>query len=393
MRDKRTVDELSVEELERILAIKKREARQQRLQRMQRDGRVLERLERDEPPMPIIPVNTPADGAFLEGGNGVPEAMSIDDIKAQLRLAAAPPAPEEDGLVVPVTEVPVTPMVQEEANSSAIEQAEAPEPAVMFEDERRMEAAIEYVPVRRKTATQRLFSRALWLVEIAAVLSILLIGANLLISIQKLDAETASAQAMAEEQRRLGVPTLAPTPSLRLEDAVLPGGHVFTEDGGVQFNYDEVPSHLASLVESQWIRPVYSRPPVTNETALTISIPTIEINQAIVQGVDWEALKQGVGQLANGANPGDEASNVVFAAHNDVYGEVFRYLDELEPGDEFQLQTASTVYTYVVTETLFVEPTNVSVLEPRGRATATLISCWPYQVNDQRVVVYADRVG
>jgi sortase A len=34
MRDKRPVDELSIEELERILAIRKREQRQQRLERM-----------------------------------------------------------------------------------------------------------------------------------------------------------------------------------------------------------------------------------------------------------------------------------------------------------------------------------------------------------------------
>src|SRR5574337_312358 len=41
MRDKRPVDELTVEELERILAIKKREDRQQKLKRMQRAGRIV----------------------------------------------------------------------------------------------------------------------------------------------------------------------------------------------------------------------------------------------------------------------------------------------------------------------------------------------------------------
>src|SRR5215207_9360880 len=41
MRDKRTVDELSIEELERILAIRKREERQGKLKRMERAGRVV----------------------------------------------------------------------------------------------------------------------------------------------------------------------------------------------------------------------------------------------------------------------------------------------------------------------------------------------------------------
>src|SRR4051812_7564577 len=41
MRDKRPVDELSIEELEKILAIRKREEREKRLDRMKRAGRVV----------------------------------------------------------------------------------------------------------------------------------------------------------------------------------------------------------------------------------------------------------------------------------------------------------------------------------------------------------------
>ena len=41
MRDKRPVDELSLAELERILAIRRREERQKQVARMARDGRVI----------------------------------------------------------------------------------------------------------------------------------------------------------------------------------------------------------------------------------------------------------------------------------------------------------------------------------------------------------------
>src|SRR4051812_22022851 len=41
MRDKRPVDELSIEELEKILAIRKREEREKRLDRMKRAGRMV----------------------------------------------------------------------------------------------------------------------------------------------------------------------------------------------------------------------------------------------------------------------------------------------------------------------------------------------------------------
>ena len=42
MRDKRTVEELSIEELERALTIKRREERQKKMERMKRAGRVVD---------------------------------------------------------------------------------------------------------------------------------------------------------------------------------------------------------------------------------------------------------------------------------------------------------------------------------------------------------------
>ncbi|MGV2437749.1 MAG UNVERIFIED_CONTAM: hypothetical protein LVT10_24955 [Anaerolineae bacterium] len=42
MRDKRRVDELSIEELEQVLAMRKREERGKRLERLKRSGRVIE---------------------------------------------------------------------------------------------------------------------------------------------------------------------------------------------------------------------------------------------------------------------------------------------------------------------------------------------------------------
>jgi sortase A len=138
---------------------------------------------------------------------------------------------------------------------------------------------------------------------------------------------------------------------------------------------------------------VVSRPQTTSETALSLLVPRLNLDQSIVQGVDWEALKLGVGQLPNGTNPGDETGNVVLAAHNDVYGQLFRHLDQMQPGDQFQIQTQSGAFTYVVTNVFTTTPDDVSVLANRGGATATLISCYPYQVNTERIIVYADRTA
>jgi len=45
-----------------------------------------------------------------------------------------------------------------------------------------------------------------------------------------------------------------------------------------------------------------------------------------------------------------------------------------------------------VTGLEIVEPTYVSVMDPTARPTITLISCYPYLVDNQRIVVFAELV-
>ena len=59
---------------------------------------------------------------------------------------------------------------------------------------------------------------------------------------------------------------------------------------------------------------------------------------------------------------------------------------------QFQIQTGSQIFTYVITGIQQVEPDAVHVMDNQGRPTATLISCYPYRVNNMRIVVSADRV-
>ncbi len=362
MRDKRPVDELSIEELERILAIKKREARQQRLDQMRRSGRVLEPAVIEQPTPQPEPVPPPK-----------PAKIKVDPV-------ASPRLAEMERLAM--IEQGMTPVFDDDDDVGAHRDT----PAI----------PIINIPTSNRADKPKRgwYDRILLMVEIAAVIGIVVIGANLVGAIGKLEQETASAQAIQDEVRRAGIPTIEPTPTLRLENIVLPGGHTPpTAPGGAQFNYEEVPAIYRPLVQSQWVQPVVSRPPVTSETALGINIPRLGLDATIVQGVDWEALKAGVGQLPNGVNPGDVEGNVVLAAHNDIYGELFRHLDQLQPGDPFQIRTETQVYNYVVTEQLIVEPNDVYVMENRGGSTVTLISCYPYQVNTQRIVIFAERTG
>ena len=85
--------------------------------------------------------------------------------------------------------------------------------------------------------------------------------------------------------------------------------------------------------------PSLSGPPPTDETPLKVIIPALNLDEPITQGTDEEALRRGVGQVLNGATPDRNTENVVFAAHNDIYGELFKNLDQLQVGDVIHVQT------------------------------------------------------
>lgn len=225
---------------------------------------------------------------------------------------------------------------------------------------------------------RKLFDRLLLLVEIAAVFGLLYVlysGSSIL---QRLNQEADSAAAASVA----ALPTIVPTPLYSA--VVLPSGHTPpTSPGGAQPNEAEIPAHLRPLVQAM---PAPAVPTQGPRQAQRIVIPAINVDAPIVQGDDWEQLKKGVGQHVGTADPG-QGGNHVLTAHNDIYGEIFRSLDQLQPGDEVQIQTVSEIFTYVIQETRVVEPTEVSVLGPTTDPTITLISCYPYAVDTQRIVV------
>ena len=115
---------------------------------------------------------------------------------------------------------------------------------------------------------------------------------------------------------------------------------------------------------------------------------------AIVIGDDavGEQLKQGVGQHIGSSNPG-QPGNLVLSAHNDIFGQIFRDLDQLEVGDEIIIYTNVRAYTFVIDQqTLIIEPTFVQVMDPTPGSTITLISCYPYLIDNKRIVVKASLV-
>ena len=178
--------------------------------------------------------------------------------------------------------------------------------------------------------------------------------------------------------------TLTPTPLI--VPVILPSGHTPpNSQNGAQPNEGEIPAHLLPLYQSMAQIPIPTPGP---EQAIQIQIPMINVDAPVVQGDGWEQLKKGVAQHTGSANPG-QTGNIVLSAHNDVFGEIFRYLDQLQQGDEIIIYTANHAFTYIITDVKIVSPTNVEVMAPTSNPTVTLISCYPYMVDNKRIVVQA----
>ena len=345
MRDKRPVDELSIEELERILVVRKREARLARMRRYEGSSRI------------IAPEVVPTQPDLA--------------VEQKEKEPASTPHPE------PVKPTP-PPIPQEYYEEDP-----------QFEDE----FYTERTKPKREVRPGLLWNRLLLIVEIGAVAGLVVIFVGLLQTLQAATQTSADIQAQyqATANARLIPPTA--TPIINIADVVLPVGHTvnIASNGVVSgaINLDEVPAQYRAQYLTFMSQP-FKPPPTSPEGPVHIKIPKIKVTAPIVTGDSWAALQLGVGHHIGSANPG-ERGNMVFSAHNDVYGEIFRDLDKLQPGDTITVNTISKEFTYLVQNRQLVAPTDVWVMDPPrdGSKQLTLISCYPYRVDTKRIVVFA----
>jgi len=293
-------EDLSVEELRRLLIEKRRGVRRERLEHFRKTGRVVDDV---EPPQPVQAVDEPPTGPVVDTTD----------------KAVADDSPRK----------------------------------------------------RRRGFGDRLLL-AVEILAVVGLVGVLLSGFGLL---RNLNQEVAAA---------LNPETPTPTPLVMA--VVLPSGHTPPDaQGNTRHNEAEIPEHLRPMVQSLANIPIPTPAP---DQAVRLQIPRLNLDAPVVQGDGWEQLKKGVGQHIGSANPGQNG-NVVLTAHNDVYGELFRYLDQLQPGDEVIVYTQQRQHVYVVDRTALVEPTAVEVMASTGSPTVTLISCYPYLIDSERIVVFA----
>ena len=127
-----------------------------------------------------------------------------------------------------------------------------------------------------------------------------------------------------------------------------------------------------------------------------LDIPKIDLDsKVVVEGVSRDDLRKGPGHVPSTVLPGQPGTFGV-SGHRTTYGAPFYRLNELTRGDTITVVTREAIYTYTVTRTAIVRPTDTQVLDnvrgPDGKpkATITLTTCHPRYSARQRLVVFGD---
>jgi len=109
-------------------------------------------------------------------------------------------------------------------------------------------------------------------------------------------------------------------------------------------------------------------------TLAILRIPSTGTEVAVFDSTSKTALNRGSGHVPQTAIPGTEG-NIAVAGHRDGF---FRSLKDIEIGAEIVLTTLESEQFFRVTETMVVDPLDVSVLDPTEQTVITLITCYPF---------------
>jgi sortase A len=125
-----------------------------------------------------------------------------------------------------------------------------------------------------------------------------------------------------------------------------------------------------------------------------LTVPRLGVEEIVLAGGSGEAMAFGPGHLGSSAVPGS-AGNVVLAGHRDTH---FRFLRDLEPGDEILLEAADrSRRRYFVAEAAVVDFRDRRPLAGDARPTLTLITCYPFDAvvpgGPLRYVIRARQLG
>jgi sortase A len=135
-----------------------------------------------------------------------------------------------------------------------------------------------------------------------------------------------------------------------------------------------------------------------------IRIPTIGVDWIVQEGIPLRLLNRGPGHFPATPFPG-QAGYSAIAGHRTTYGAPFNRLDELQAGDEIEVETLQGTFRYEVIDQppddegvtkahAIVRPWETELVEDiGGQDLITLVACHPEYSARQRIVVQGKLVG
>ena len=126
-----------------------------------------------------------------------------------------------------------------------------------------------------------------------------------------------------------------------------------------------------------------------------ITIPKISQELPVYHGTSDGVLSVAVGHLEGTSLPvGGENTHSVVSAHRGLPTAVlFTHLDRMEIGDTFYFTILDRTITYEVDQIRIVEPNDTSLIRiAQGKDYCTLLTCTPYGINTQRLLVRGHQV-
>lgn len=149
-------------------------------------------------------------------------------------------------------------------------------------------------------------------------------------------------------------------------------------------------------------RTVVSEPAPKERPKRTVSggiarlrIPRIDVDVIVVEGVTLADLAKGPGHYPDTARIGAKGTTAI-AGHRTGWGAPFFDLDRLRVGDPVFLETTESTFTYRITTSTVVEPSDVWVLDgdPNSEAPAELVltTCTPKFTSRDRLIFFGELV-
>lgn len=135
--------------------------------------------------------------------------------------------------------------------------------------------------------------------------------------------------------------------------------------------------------------------PLGNGIMGYIEIRSIDVELPIYHGSDDDVLEVGAGHLEGTSLPvGGESTHCALSGHRGLpSAKLFTDLDQMQIGDIFLIHVLDQVLAYQVDKISIVEPGDTKELAiVDGMDYCTLVTCTPYGVNTQRLLVRGVRV-